>query len=172
MPPGADPTDVSDGDEPKNSIVKMILDEDSFLRRRPEVEHERAVALFDLLERNTFELSGEGAASSPYHVSLALKEDRLVFALSTPKDEPIQDIVLPVRAFRSIIKDYFMICESYFDAIKTMSPTQIEAIDMGRRGLHSEGAQMLEERLSEQVTLDHATARRLFTLLCVLHMRG
>jgi len=172
VPSGADPNDLSDKDEPKNSIVKMILDEDSFLRRRPEVEHERAVALFDLLERNTFELSGEGAVSGPYHVSLALKEDRLVFMLSTPKDEPIQEIILPVRPFRSIIKDYFMICESYFDAIKTMSPTQIEAIDMGRRGLHSEGAQMLEERLSEHVVLDHATARRLFTLLCVLHMRG
>ena len=171
MPSGADPKHLSDTDEPKNSIVKIMLDEGSFLRRRPEVEHERAVALFDLLERNTFELSGEGAIPSPYHVSLALKYDRLVFVLSTPKDELIQDIVLSVRPFRSIIKDYFMICESYFDAIKTMSPTKIEAIDMGRRGLHSEGAEMLKERLSEYIVLDHDTARRLFTLLCVLHMR-
>ena len=172
MPSGADPNNMSGEDEAKNSILKMTLDEDSFLRRRPEIENERAVALFDLLESNHFELSGEGAVSGPYHVNLALKEDRLVFALSTVDDDAIQDVALPVRPFRSIIKDYFMICESYFDAIKTMSPRQIEAIDMGRRGLHSEGAQMLEERLREHVELDHATSRRLFTLLCVLHMRG
>ena len=171
MPSGADPNDLSDKDEPKNSIVKMILDEDSFLRRRPEVEHERAVALFDLLERNTFELSGEGAVSGPYHVSLALKADRLVFMLSTPKDEPIQEIVLPVRPFRSIIKDYFMICESYFDAIKTMSPTQIEAIDMGRRALHNEGSELLQARLDGKVMTDFKTARRLFTLICVLQSK-
>jgi len=155
-----------------NSIVQMTLDEDTFLRRRPEVEHEREVALFDLLERNSFELAGEGDPPGPYHVNLALKEDRLVFLLSTTDDKPIRDITLPVRPFRSIIKDYFLVCESYFDAIKTMTPSQIEAIDMGRRGLHNEGAQLLEERLLEYVTLDHLTARRLFTLLCVLHMRG
>jgi len=172
VPSGADSNDMSGEDNSKNSILKMTLDEDSFLRRRPEVEHERAVALFDLLERNHFELSGEGAVPGPYHVNLALKEDRLVFALSTVEDAPIKDIALPVRPFRSVIKDYFMVCESYFDAIKTMSPSQIEAIDMGRRGLHNEGAQVLAERLKEHVSLDNATARRLFTLLCVLHMRG
>ncbi|MDG2243626.1 MAG: UPF0262 family protein [Rhodospirillaceae bacterium] len=163
---------MSGEDNTKNSILKMTLDEGSFLRRRPEVEHERAVALFDLLERNHFELSDEGAVPGPYHVNLALKEDRLVFSLSTVADDLIQDIVLSVRPFRSIIKDYFMVCESYFDAIKTMSPSQIEAIDMGRRGLHNEGAKVLAERLKEHVSLDNATARRLFTLLCVLHMRG
>lgn len=156
----------------KNSIVKMTLDENSILRRRPEVEHERAVALFDLLERNRFELSGEGAEAGPYHVNLALKEDRLVFSISTTEDRHIKDLSLPIRSFRSIIRDYFLICESYFDAIKTMSPSQIEAIDMGRRGLHNEGAHLLEERLGELVELDHPTARRLFTLLCVLQMRG
>lgn len=155
-----------------NSIVRITLDENTFLRRRPEVEHEREVALFDLLEKNSFELSGEGEPPGPYHVNLALKDDRLVFFLATVEDEPIRDIALPVRPFRSVIKDYFLICESYFDAIKTMTPSQIEAIDMGRRGLHNEGAQMLEERLLEFVNLDHPTARRLFTLLCVLHMRG
>ncbi|NKB44174.1 MAG: UPF0262 family protein [Alphaproteobacteria bacterium] len=163
---------MSGADKTENSILKVSLDEDSFLRRRPEVEHERAVALFDLLESNHFELSGEGAVPGPYHMNLALKEDRLIFSLSTVSDDPVQDIALPVRPFRSIIKDYFMICESYFDAIKTMSPTQIEAIDMGRRGLHNEGAQVLAERLGDYVELDNATARRLFTLLCVLHMRG
>ena len=160
------------GSNHQNSIVKITLDEDSFLRRRPEVEHEREVALFDILERNRFELSGEGAVTGPYHVNLALKEDRLVFMISAPDDTPIQEIALPTRPFRSVIKDYFLVCESYFDAIKTMSPAQIESIDMGRRSLHNEGAQKLEDRLREHVDLDHATARRLFTLLCVLHMRG
>jgi uncharacterized protein (UPF0262 family) len=156
----------------QNSILQMSLDENSILRRRPEVEHERAVALFDLLERNTFELLGEGATPGPYHVNLALKDDKLVFSVAKPDGTSLSDVALAIRPFRSIIKDYFLICESYFDAIKTMAPSQIEAIDMGRRGLHNEGAQLLEERLGEFVSLDHATARRLFTLLCVLHMRG
>jgi uncharacterized protein (UPF0262 family) len=161
-----------------NSIVKITLDEESFLRRRPEVEHEREVALFDLLEQNHFELIDDDddddadAVPGPYHVVLSLREDRLVFALSTPAGVPIQDIALPTRPFRSVIKDYFLVCESYFDAIKTLTPAQIESIDMGRRSLHNEGAQKLEDRLSEHVNLDSATARRLFTLLCVLHMRG
>ena len=160
------------GSPKQNSIIKITLDEDSFLRRRPEVEHEREVALFDILERNHFELTGEGAVASPYHVNLAIKEDRLVFAVSTPDETAIREIALPTRAFRSVIKDYFLVCESYFAAIKTMSPAQIESIDMGRRSLHNEGAQKLEDRLSEHVDIDHATARCLFTLLCVLHMRG
>lgn len=175
MPDGVDAPENPHPDssaESSNSIVRITLDENSFLRRRPEVEHEREVALFDLLEKNSFELSGEGEPPGPYHVKLALKDDRLVFFLATVKDESIRNIELPVRPFRSVVKDYFLICESYFDAIKTMTPSQIEAIDMGRRGLHNEGAQMLEDRLVEFVKLDHPTARRLFTLLCVLHMRG
>lgn len=163
---------LSSSNESQNSIVRMTLDENTFLRRRPEVEHEREVALFDLLEKNSFELTGEGDPSGPYHVNLALKEDRLVFSLATVEGDPIRDISLVIRPFRSVIKDYFLVCESYFDAIKTMTPSQIEGIDMGRRALHNEGAQMLEERLLEQVKLDQPTARRLFTLLCVLHMRG
>lgn len=154
------------------SIVKILLDERSFLRRRPEVEHEREVALFDLLEENMFVLKGEGAPGGPYHLKLGLLEDRLIFDVSDTKDTPYRQVMLPVRSFRSVIKDYFVICESYFDAIKASSPSQIEAIDMGRRGLHNEGAQMLRERLSTDVDLDQATARRFFTLLCVLHMRG
>lgn len=177
MPSGSDDGRASADNAPpgspsQNSIVKITLDEDSFLRRRPEVEHEREVALFDLLERNHFELIGEDTDPGPYHVSLILKEDRLVFILSSPAGIPIREIALPTRPFRSVIKDYFLICESYFDAIKTLSPAQIESIDMGRRSLHNEGALKLEDRLSENVKIDNATARRLFTLLCVLHMRG
>ena len=154
------------------SIVRVELDERSFLRRRPEVEHEREVALFDLLEENVFVLKGEGTAPGPYHLKLALSEDRLVFDVTDEQAAPQKQIALAVRPFRMLVKDYFMVCESYYDAIKTSSPSQIEAIDMGRRALHNEGAQTLKERLSEHVELDHNTSRRLFTLICVLHMRG
>ena len=156
----------------RKSIVRIQLDEKSFLRRRPEVEHEREVALFDLIEDNEFFLRGPAAHQGPYHLRLALAEDRLVIEVRDTADVSLKEITLPVRAFRSIIKDYFLVCESYFDAIKTSSPSQIEAIDMGRRALPNEGAQMLGERLGEHVELDHNTSRRLFTLLCVLHMRG
>ncbi len=169
--PGDDMT-PTDQDQRPRSIVKIQLDEKSFLRRRPEVEHEREVALFDLLEENKFVLKGEGASPGPYHLKLKLAEDRLVFDLCNTEDVPQREITMPVKPFRSVIKDYFLICESYFDAIKTSSPSQIEAIDMGRRGLHNEGAQMLKERLETEVDLDQPTSRRFFTLLCVLHMRG
>ncbi len=159
------------GQRPR-SIVRIELDERSFLRRRPEVEHEREVALFDLLEENTFTLKGEGTCPAPYHLHLSLREDRLVFDVRDTGGAPQKEVVLAIRPFRAVIKDYFLVCESYFDAIKTSSPSQIEAIDMGRRALHNEGALMLEERLREHVTLDYDTSRRFFTLLCILHMRG
>jgi uncharacterized protein (UPF0262 family) len=154
------------------SIVKIELDERSFLRRRPEVEHEREVALFDLLEENVFCLKGEGACAGPYHLHLGLRDDRLVFDVRDAGNAPQKELVLAIKPFRSVIRDYFMVCESYFDAIKTSSPSQIEAIDMGRRALHNEGALMLRERLGEHADLDHDTSRRFFTLLCVLQMRG
>jgi uncharacterized protein (UPF0262 family) len=178
MDPGNDgPGGANDGGfggdaERRRSIVKVQLDEKSFLRRRPEVEHEREVALFDLLEENTFILKGEGVSPGPFHLRLALSEDRLIFDVRDTGDAPCKEIVMAVKPFRMVIKDYFLVCESYFDAIKTSSPSQIEAIDMGRRGLHNEGAQMLRERLAEHVELDQGTSRRFFTLLCVLHMRG
>jgi uncharacterized protein (UPF0262 family) len=177
MDPGSEgPGGADDGsggaEQRRRSIVKIQLDEKSFLRRRPEVEHEREVALFDLLEDNLFILKGEGAHAGPFHLRLGLSEDRLIFDVRDTEDAPCREIVMPVKPFRMVIKDYFLICESYFDAIKMSSPSQIEAIDMGRRGLHNEGAQMLRERLAEHVELDVGTSRRFFTLLCVLHMRG
>lgn len=159
------------GQRPR-SIVRIELDERSFLRRRPEVEHEREVALFDLLEENTFCLKGEGMCPGPYHLRLGLRDDRLIFDVRDTGNAPQKEVVLAIRPFRAVIRDYFLVCENYFDAIKTSSPSQIEAIDMGRRALHNEGAQMLQERLAEHVDLDHTTSRRFFTLLCVLHMRG
>lgn len=178
MLPGGDSgdngEDAGNGDASgrRRSIVKIDLDEKSFLRRRPEVEHEREVALFDLLEENVFVLRGESAAPGPFHLKLGLADDRLIFEVRDTSDALCREIVMGVKPFRMVIKDYFLICESYFDAIKTLSPSQIEAIDMGRRGLHNEGAQMLKERLAEHVELDQGTSRRFFTLLCVLHMRG
>jgi uncharacterized protein (UPF0262 family) len=160
------------GGERRKSIVRIQLDEKSFLRRRPEVEHEREVALFDLLEDNDFALKGPNAHPGPYHLRLGLADDRLVIDIRDTNEADLYKIEMAVRAFRAIIKDYFVVCESYFDAIKTSSPSQIEAIDMGRRALHDEGAGLMRERLSEHVNIDHVTARRFFTLLCVLHMRG
>lgn len=154
------------------SIIRLVLDEKSFLRRRPEVEHEREVAIFDLLEENTFRLVGDDAHPGPYHVKLRLADDRLLFDVRDEFDVLVRELALPVKPFRMVVKDYFIVCESYFDAIKASSPSQIEAIDMGRRALHNEGAQMLLDRLKSDAELDQLTARRLFTLLCVLHMRG
>ena len=166
------PTDGEGSGESRRSIVKIQLDENSFLRRRPEVEHEREVALFDLLEENRFELKGEGAPPEPFHLKLALSDDRLIFIVNDTNDRLCREIALGVKPFRMVIKDYFVVCESYYDAIKTLTSQQIESIDMGRRALHDEGSTMLRERLAPDVVLDAATSRRLFTLLCVLHMRG
>jgi len=167
-----DGSDAGGAPERRRSIVRINLDEKTFRRRRPEVEHEREVALFDLQEENEFILKGEDIFPGPYHLTLSLLEDRLVFDLRDTKDARIREIILAVRPFRSVIRDYFMVCENYYDAIKALSSSQIEAIDMGRRALHNEGAVMLKERLAEHAELDHTTARRMFTLLCVLHMRG
>ncbi|WP_455372361.1 UPF0262 family protein [Limibacillus halophilus] len=157
-------------EETRNRIKDIRLDEKSVVRRNPDVEHERAVAIFDLLEDNAFELTS--GQSGPYCVVLRLEEDRLILDVADEQERPLTSIALSVKPFRRIIKDYFSVCESYFEAIKTASPSRIEAIDMGRRGLHNEGSDMLRDRLEEKVAIDFDTARRLFTLLCVLHIRG
>ena len=152
------------------SIVDIVLDEQSVARRSPEVEHERTVAIFDLLEDNDFVLvGGEGG---PYWLHLGVFEQRLVFGVHDEADKKLRDIVLSLTPFRKIVKDYFMICESYYDAIKKLGTSQIEALDMGRRGLHNEGSQVLRERLAGKIEVDHDTARRLFTLICALHIKS
>ena len=151
-------------------IIRISLDERTVIRRNPEVEHERAVAMYDLLEGNYFEPVGCG--EGPYVVSLGVEENRLIFQIRDQEDTSLGRVPLPMLPFRKVVKDYFTICESYFDAIKTAPPSRIEAIDMGRRGVHNEGALMLKERLAGKIELDHDTARRLFTLMCVLHIRG
>ena len=156
--------------ESPRRIAKITLDERTVVRRNPEVEHERAVAIYDLIEDNLFD--PVDAPDGPYHVKLSIEDNRLVFDIRDAAGEAIRRLPLAVTPFRRIVKDYFQICESYFDAIKWAPPSRIEAIDMGRRGVHNEGAQMLKDRLAGNVEINEDTARRLFTLLCVLHIRG
>ena len=152
-------------------IVEITLDEGSIKSWGPDVDHERRVAIFDLIEANNFKPMGEGF-SGPYAVHLLIEDNRLVIDIRGEDQTPQGRIVLALSPFRRIVRDYFKVCESYFSAIKTSSPSQIEAIDMGRRGLHNEGAAILKDRLADKVGIDENTARRLFTLVCVLHIRA
>jgi len=149
-------------------IVDIALDEESVARRTAQVEHERAVALFDLLEDNDFALVG--GEPGPYKLHIGIFENRLVFGVNSQDDQKLRDIVLSLTPFRKVVKDYFLICESYYAAIKKLGPSQIEALDMGRRGLHNEGSELLRERLEGKIEVDLDTARRLFTLICALHI--
>ena len=151
-------------------LIEVMLDEASIGRNNAEVEHEREVAIFDLLESNRFALQDHDAG--PYTLRLSLVDNRLVFTVADEAREPIQHVMLSLSPFRRLVKDYFLICESYYQAIKTQPAAKIEAIDMGRRGLHDEGSRLLQERLKGKINVDIATARRLFTLLCALHWKG
>lgn len=151
-------------------LIDVELD-DSIGRSTPDVEHERAVAIFDLIEENSFRpLSDKGPG--PYCLKLSLAEARLVFSVTRETGEPVVTHILSLTPFRRVVKDYYLICESYYEAIRSSTPSQIEAIDMGRRGLHNEGSQTLMNRLSGKIEVDFNTARRLFTLICVLHWKG
>ena len=152
-------------------ITDIKLDDRLVVRRSPEVEHEMGVAIYDLLEQNYFAPVGD--MSGPYHVELSIRDARtLVFAISTEADEPLGEVMLTLSPFRRIVKDYFTVCESYFDAIKDAPASRIEALDMGRRGLHNDGAELLRDNLKGKIDIDGETARRLFTLVCVLHIRA
>ncbi|MGI9418987.1 MAG: UPF0262 family protein [Geminicoccaceae bacterium] len=153
-----------------NRIVDIRLDHGSIVRWSREVDHERQVAIFDLLENNSFALVD--GFFGPYRIELSLRDANLIIAVTSDEGSENAEINLSMRPFRKLIKDYFLICESYFDAIRTASPSKIEAIDMGRRGLHNDGAAMLMDALNEKITIDEETARRLYTLICVLHIRG
>ncbi len=161
---------MSNASSSKNRLIHVELDSESFGRATPDIEHERAVAIFDLIEENSFHPVGD--EGGPYRLKLGVIENRLVFNIARDDETPVIAHVLSLTPFKRVIKDYFMICESYYDAIRTSSPTQIEAIDMGRRGLHNEGSQTLQDRLNGKIDVDFDTARRLFTLICVLHWRG
>lgn len=160
-----------------HKIIALTLDEAHFKKRTKEIEHERAVALGDLLDMNRFkpltlsaELSEE-KRNGPYKVNLGIRENkRLQFDIYDEIEALLTTISLPLTPFRSIIKDYFQICESYYGAVIKLTPAQIETIDMARRGLHNEGADILREVLKDKILIDKATSRRLFTLICVLHI--
>ncbi|PRY23145.1 uncharacterized protein (UPF0262 family) [Aliiruegeria haliotis] len=157
-------------------ICHVEIDNTHLASPTPEIEQERKVAIFDLLEDNSFAMplrhDDEPIPEGPYKLLLAIRDRRLVFDISTEDDGKVGEFHLSLGPFRQVVKDYFQICESYFSAVKTMPPSQIEAIDMARRGIHNEGARVLQERLEGKAEVDLDTARRLFTLICVLHFGG
>lgn len=155
---------------PPKSLVAITLDELSIGRSTPEKEHERMVAIYDLIETNLFALPDH--PGGPYALTIAMIENKLSLDIRMADGDALITHVLSLTPFRRVLRDYFMICESYYAAIRTSSPTQIEAIDMGRRGLHDEAARLLIERLDGKVEMDFNTARRLFTLIAALHWKG
>ena len=151
-------------------VVSITLDEHTVISRSPDIESERAAAIADLLTQNQFALASGRAG--PFHLHLAVEENRLSMEVRADGDASTETIMLPLAPFRRIVKDYFLVCEGYYEAIRRANLTQVEAIDVGRRSLHDEGSALLVERLAGKATLDHNTARRLFTLICVLHLRS
>ena len=162
-PPEFDPTS-------KAKLVAITFDEDSIRRGSSNIEHEREVAVFDILEGNRFALDGRDGG--PYLLNLSIVEDRLVFAVSQEGSDDTFTVVLSLTPLRRIMKDYFVVCETYYQAIRTALPSRIQSIDMGRRALHDEGSRALSERLKGKIALDRDTSRRLFTLICALHWKG
>lgn len=151
-------------------LVAVTLDENSIGRSNPDVEHERAVAIYDLIEENSFAPDGDEAG--PYALHLSIDGTRLVFDIRRENGTPVMAHLLSLSPLRKIVKDYYTVCDSYYAAIRTATPDRIEALDMARRSLHDEGSNVLMERLARKVKLDFDTARRLFTLICVLHWKG
>jgi uncharacterized protein (UPF0262 family) len=163
---------VAAGEEDdRGRIVQVHLEEVPRLRFSATIDHERRQALYDLIQANCFAL--KNGAEGPYVVHLSLEDGGILrFVVCDAAEEEMARFAVPLASLRRIIKDYFLVCDSYVNAIKTMPPSRIEAIDMGRRGLHNEGAALLRDKLSDRVEMDEDTARRLFTLICVLHIRS
>ena len=155
-------------------IIAIDLDERTILWRSADVEQERRIAIFDLIEGNHFAPQRDypGGYAGPYKLALSVEEGRLVMAIRADDDSPLETLILAMGRFRRPIKDYFAICDSYFQAIRQATPQQIETIDMARRGIHNDAATLLKERLEGKIDIDFDTARRLFTLICVLHIKG
>ena len=154
----------------KQRLVKVELDEESIGRSNEDVEHEREVAIYDLLEQNSF--APVGHDGGPYILHLSINANRLVFDIREEDNTPVMAHLFSLSPLRRIVKDYYIICDSYYQAIRTATPDKIEAIDMGRRAIHNDGCSILMERLQDKVKIDIDTARRLFTLICVLHWKG
>jgi uncharacterized protein (UPF0262 family) len=151
-------------------LIAVTLDERTVVHRTRQIEQEREIAIYDLLEGNSFQLVG--SKGGPYRLLLGIEENRLVFDLHLEDDTAHGKVMLSLTPMRKVIKDYFLICDSYFKAIRTAPPSQIEALDMARRASHNEGSELLKERLAGKIEVDFDTARRLFTLICVLHLKG
>ncbi len=151
-------------------IVQITLDEETVIRRSPDIEQERRIAIYDLLEANSFRPAGD--FEGPYKVLMGMEENRLALNIRNTDDEPLTRILIPLLPFRRITKDYFTVCENYFEAIKTAQPSKIQAIDMGRRSLHNEGSDLLRGRLNGKIIVANEPARRLFTLICILLIKS
>jgi len=155
---------------PANRVVAVTLDKKSLGRSSLDVEYERAVAIDDLIEDNSFApVDHDGG---PYALHLRMADNRLVFDIRLADDTPVVMHLLSLNPFKRVVKDYFLVCDSYYEAVRTATPERIEALDMGRRALHDEGSKLLQERIKHRVTVDFNTARRLFTLVCALHWKG
>ncbi|MGX7953348.1 UPF0262 family protein [Tsuneonella sp. HG249] len=155
-------------------IAKIALDEDTILWRNADVEQERRVAIYDLIEDNVFKplRAAQAGHHGPYDLKLAVQDGRLALTIGDHDGTPLETLVLGLARFRRPIRDYFAICDSYYQAIRKATPAEIETIDMARRAIHNDAADLLLERLEGKVETDHPTARRLFTLICVLHIKG
>ena len=155
---------------PRTRLVQITLDEKSISRGNPNVTHEREVAIYDILDGNHFALDGRD--DGPYTLKLSIVEDRLMFRVGMPDAPGTFSVVISMTTMRRTIKDYFLVCDTYYQAIRTAPPSRIQTIDMGRRALHDDGGRQLAERLKGKIAVDHNTARRLFTLICALHWKG
>lgn len=151
----------------EHRLVSVEIDDETLAASGPDAEHERRVAIFDLIEANSFEVIDQD--QGPYALHLSMQERKLVFDIRTEAGAAVHAFLLSMNPFRGVIRDYFMICESYYEAIRNSTPHQIEAIDMARRGIHNEGSELVEQRLEGKVKVDFDTSRRLFTLICALH---
>lgn len=160
----------NDNEKTQDRLIEVNLDESIGALPNPDAEHERQVAIYDLIEENNFSVVGK--PGGPYILNLSIHDKRLILEVTGAGGEPRSIIGLALSPFRRIIKDYFLMCDSYFQAIRNATPSQIETIDMARRGLHNEGSDLLVTRLEGKIDTDYNTARRLFTLICVLHWRG
>ena len=165
---------MSGSTKPDWRIAHIALDEDTILWRNADVEQERRVAIFDLIEENTFKpvRSAEKGHDGPYHLALAVRDGRLALTIMDTDENVLEELILGLARFRRPIREYFAICDSYYQAIRKATAAEIETIDMARRGVHNGAAELLLERLEGKVETDFATARRLFTLICVLHIKG
>jgi uncharacterized protein (UPF0262 family) len=154
----------------RSRLYEINLDRDSIGRKNPNVEHEREVAIYDILESNEFRPVGRD--DGPYRLELSIVEDRLVFTVGNEATAELDTHQISLQPFKKIVKDYFLICDSYYEAIRSAPPSKIQAIDVSRRSIHDEGSRVLTERLDGKIALDFDTARRLFTLICALHWKG